>query len=258
MKKLMYVQFQPGSDFLNEDFLTLSTMLRGIYLIIKMYLYANNGVCELNYSKLSVITNCKNIKKYWPQVENLFTVKNGKIRHKEVAVDLKRARKCVKDKRRAGLKGAQARWQSHCKRKDFAAGLSMAKDSKVNETESEKKRKLKPNSNSTSDFSRASFSIPLRSDFGSDGQSPSSMQLKFYDLGCELLRPAGASDRTCIRLIADWLKYQYEKTGDRDIFNNAWRLAQEAKRNARKPMAMFISLMKTELSYRKPSKEITG
>ena len=75
MKKLMYVQFQPGSDFLNEDFLTLSTMLRGIYLTIKMYLYANNGSCELNYGKLSAITNCKNIKKYWPQVKNLFVIK---------------------------------------------------------------------------------------------------------------------------------------------------------------------------------------
>jgi hypothetical protein len=132
----------------------------------------------------------------------------------------------------------------------------MAKDGKVNETETEKKRKLKPNSNSTSDFSRASSSISLRSDFDSDGQSPVAMQLKFYDLGCELLSPAGQSDRTCIRTIGDWLKYQSEKTGDGTIFSRAWRLAQEAKRNGKKPMAMFISLMKTELGYRKLPKEV--
>jgi len=255
-KKLRYIQIQPDKDFLNGDFLMLSTMLRGIYLIIKMYLYTNNGVCELNYGKLSVITNCRNFKKYWPEVENLFTVKNDTIRHKDVTADLRRARKCMKARHIAGLKGAQVRWQNHCERKGAASSLPMAKDGKVNETESEKKRELKPNSNSTSDFSRVSSSISLRSDFDSDGQSPASMHLKFYDLGCELLGPASQSDRTCIRLIADWLRYQYEKTGEADIFSSAWRLAQESKRNARKPMAMFMSLMKTELGYRKLPKEV--
>lgn len=256
-KKPRYIQIQPDKDFLNGDFLMLSTMLRGIYLTIKMYLYANNGSCELNYSKLSAITNCKNFKTYWPEVENLFTVKNDTIRHKDVTADLRRARKCMKARHIAGVKGAQVRWQTHCERKGAATNLPMAKDGKVNETVSEKKRELKPNSTSTSDFSRVSSSISLRSDFVSDGLSSAAMHLKFYDLGCELFRPAGASDRTCLRLIADWLRYQHEKTGDRDIFNNAWRLAQESKRNARKPMAMFMSLMKTELGYRKLPKEVS-
>jgi len=253
-KKLKYIQIQPDRDFLNADFLMLSPALRGIYLTVKMYLYTNNGVCELDYCKLAVITNCKNFKKYFSQVEHMFTIKNGKIRHKEVTADLRGARKCTKAKRIAGLKGAQARWQSHCQRKGAAGNLPMAKDGKVNETETEKESKVKTNSDSSTDFSSGSSSIPSRCDFGDE--SPLAMQIKFYDLAAELIVPVGASDRTCLKNIASWLKGQADKSGDKAIFSKAWRLAQESKRNGRKPMAMFITLMKSELGYRKLPKEM--
>jgi len=253
-KKLKYIQIQPDRDFLNGDFLMLSPALRGIYLTVKLYLYTNNGVCELDYCKLATITNCKNFKKYFPQVEHLFTVNNGKIKHKDVTADLKQARKCMKVRRIAGLKGAQKRWQSHSGRNGDAINLPMAKNGKVNETETEKESKVKTNSSTIPDFPSGSSSISSRCDFGND--SPLVMQVKFYDLATELIVPVGASDRTSLKNIASWLKEQAEKTGDKAVFSKAWRLAQESKRNGRKPMAMLNSLMKTELGYRKLPKEM--
>jgi len=67
----------------------------------------------------------------------------------------------------------------------------------------------------------------------------------------ELFKPRTRSDRTCLRNVAKFVRYKADKIGDEDLFNTAFALAQESKRSGDKPMAMFMSLMKNELGYRK-------
>ena len=74
---------------------------------------------------------------------------------------------------------------------------------------------------------------------------------KFALLTHELFKPRTRSDRTCLRNAAAFVRYQAAKIGDEDLFNTAFALAQEAKKTGKKPMAMFMALMKTELGYRK-------
>jgi hypothetical protein len=69
------------------------------------------------------VTGCENFAEVWEKVRSSFVIKDGIIRHKVITKDLRKAKKCLQGKRRAGLIGAQKRWQGHSK--------TMAKERKV-------------------------------------------------------------------------------------------------------------------------------
>lgn len=225
---LQYVQFQPSQDLLDVRFQMMSPAERGVYWTIKLYLYANGGKFPLDEAMLTKVTGCENFGEVWEKVRSAFVIKAGTIRHKVVTKDLRKARKCLQGRRRAGLVGAQKRWQSH--------GKAIAKERKVNVKVSEDKYS---NTSTSSIVSRASSSTSFLGE-----------EVKFYDLVSVILHPRNSSDRTCIRQVAAWLRYTAGKTRDTGLFQRAWALAQEAA-GGRNPMAAFMAIAKSELGYRK-------
>jgi len=69
---------------------------------------------------------------------------------------------------------------------------------------------------------------------------------KFELLAIKLFNAITRSDRTTIKNITAFLASKVRP----DIFTTAWELAQRAKKEGKKPIAMFISLMKSELGYK--------
>ena len=74
---------------------------------------------------------------------------------------------------------------------------------------------------------------------------------KFHLKVTDLLKPRTRSDRTCIRNVAQFLTYQAGKEASDYVFKIAYDFAVQSKREAEKPMAMFMALAKSELGYRK-------
>ena len=231
---LQYVQIQPSKDLLDVRFQVMSPAERGVYWTIKLYLYANGGKFGLDEAMLSKVTGCENFGEVWEKVRSSFVIKDGIIRHKVVTKDLRKAKKCLQGRRRAGLIGAQKRWQSHSK--------AIAKERKVN-VKISKDKYSNTNASSISSLDSSSTSF-----FGEE--------LRFYDLVTAKLRPRSRSDRTCIRQVAAWLRYTAGKTGDVGLFQRGRALVDEAA-SANKPMAAFMALAKNELGYRKLPPEIS-
>ena len=107
--KIQYVQFQPALDLLNLNFLSMTAEQRGVYLSLKLYLYANGGKCPFDLEQLKKITNCENFKAVWEKVKCQFVIKNSTISNKTVTKDLRKAKKFVQAKRKAGLASGRAR-----------------------------------------------------------------------------------------------------------------------------------------------------
>ena len=76
--------------------------------------------------------------------------------------------------------------------------------------------------------------------------SSASQELKFYGGTCDLFGVAGKSDRTTLANVAKHLS----KSLDENVFDKAWRVAQECKKKGSKPIALFMSRMKDEFDYR--------
>ncbi len=107
--KIQYVQFQPALDLLNLNFLSMNAEQRGVYLSLKLYLYANGGKCPFDLEQLKTITNCENIKQVWEKVKKEFIVRNSTISNKTVTSDLRKAKKFAQAKRKAGLASGKVR-----------------------------------------------------------------------------------------------------------------------------------------------------
>lgn len=141
---LQYVQFQPSQDLLDVRFQVMSPAERGVYWTIKLYLYANGGKCPLDEAMLRKVTGCENFGEVWEKIKTNFVIKNDMIRHKIVSKNLRKAKKCLQNRRRAGLIGAQKRWQSP----GDSNGESVAKKRKDKKRKDKIKKEKKESSRS--------------------------------------------------------------------------------------------------------------
>jgi hypothetical protein len=107
-----------------------------------------------------------------------------------------------------------------------------AKESEANESEGKgRKSEVKDGS---------SFSSTDRSSVVSD-------ESKFHLRSIDLFGCAKNGDKTTLKRIAEHLS----KSLDEEVFDKAWRVAQECKKKGSNPIALFISRMKDEFNYRK-------
>ncbi|OHB59625.1 MAG: hypothetical protein A2167_08690 [Planctomycetes bacterium RBG_13_46_10] len=83
--------------------------------------------------------------------------------------------------------------------------------------------------------------------------SVNSQSLLFHDKLCQIIKPKNQSDRTCFRRITNWvLRGITEKCFTPDYFERILELAVEAAGpDSRNPAAVFMKLLKTEMSYGK-------
>lgn len=84
------------------------------------------------------------------------------------------------------------------------------------------------------------FSNSSGNRFGSD-------QIKFVDLTCQIFKITKTADKTSMRNVAKFLK-ELAVGKNPNAFIEAWELAQESIKGD-KPIALFISKMKTEMGY---------
>ncbi|MHC4533510.1 MAG: DUF1376 domain-containing protein [Planctomycetota bacterium] len=109
--KIKYFQLEPQAFLTDLDFNAMTLEERGAHFTLLLYLYSNNGKCDLNSSVLSKLCN-KNPKAFeriWQNISKKFQTNSGVIKHKRVTTELTKAKKFRQAKPRAGLKGADKR-----------------------------------------------------------------------------------------------------------------------------------------------------
>ncbi len=112
-KRVKFIPLEIETVLADCDFQTMNAEQRGVYFSLIIYMYANDGKCRLDTKYLSRLMNCKNFPKVWQEIKKKFQVKEGIITHKRVSRELRRAKRLMQAKKKAGLKGAKERWHSH-------------------------------------------------------------------------------------------------------------------------------------------------
>ena len=240
--KIKYVQLESSAFLTDLDFVAMTLEERGLYCTLILYLYSNNGKCELDISLLSRLVNCKNIEtfeKIWQKVSKKFQVRKGWIKHKRVTKELTRAKKYRQHQRKAGLASAKKRQQRlNGGSNDVAMPVQPTKR-KGNVIEKESKDTSYPTEQSLSSSVSARTQVQA---------------LNFNSALTNIIRPRTQSDRTCFHNITRWLTAGCA-TGEfnEQIFGRVLDYAREANRG-RNPAAVFMTLLKKEMGYR-PKKE---
>jgi len=230
--KIKYVQLESSAFLTDLDFIAMTLEERGLYCTLILYIYSNNGKCELDIPVLSRLTNCKNIEtfeKIWQNVSKKFQTRSGVIKHKRVTKELRSAKRFRQAKSRAGLKGAEKRWHGH--------STAITKERKGNVIEKESKSSL--------------YSNPSEQSFPSSTSARPHLQaLNFNSALTNIIKPRSQSDRTCFHNITGWLMAGCA-TGqfNNEIFGRVLDYAKEAGAG-RNPAAVFMALLKKELNYR--------
>jgi len=135
--EIKYVQLESQAFFTDLDFITMSAAERGVYLTLLLHLCCNSGMCELDPIALTRLCNCENFDSAWEKMGKKFRIRKGVIRHKRVTRELRRAKRFVQAKRRAGLASAAKRAAaSTALRQRSNTGPTKKRKGKVNEKES--------------------------------------------------------------------------------------------------------------------------
>jgi len=141
---IRHVQFTPADFFADPEFLSWPADLRGAYCSIIFCLYTSDGSIRNDPAVLKSIANWtgENWDQAWDSLRVKFKTKNGKIFHKRVSQELRRAKEFRQNRSAAGVKGATRRWQSH----SSAMAQPMANDSKgkVRKGKERKEEKIPP------------------------------------------------------------------------------------------------------------------
>ncbi|HUX54501.1 MAG TPA: DUF1376 domain-containing protein [Williamwhitmania sp.] len=227
-KQPKYVQLE-AEAFL-ADFMGMTAEERGCYATIIFHLYKMHGRCIFDKYELAALCNLTDLEfdKVWRRIGKKFAIKSSKLFHKRVSKELHRARVLMQVRSRAGLKGAETRWQTHSKA--IAKGnVNVNVNVKENITNTNTKRKPSAATNT------------LR-------------KLTFNEALISIIKPRNQSDRTCFRNITNWLMAGCSNGRfNGEIFDRVLDYAREASA-ARKPAAVLLHLLKNELEYRPPGK----
>jgi len=231
-KQPKYVQLE-AEAFL-ADFMGMTAEERGCYATIIFHLYKMHGRCIFDKYELAALCNLTDLEfdKVWRRIGKKFAIKSSKLFHKRVSKELHRARVLMQVRSRAGLKGAETRWQTHSK--------AIAKGNvNVNVNVKEKENITNTNTNTKGNLFPATNTL---------------RKLTFNEALISIIKPRNQSDRTCFRNITNWLNAECAKGRfNEGIFNRVLDYAREASA-ARNPPAVFLYLLKTELEYRPPGK----
>lgn len=271
MKKIKYVQLEAAAFFTDTDYMQMDATQRGCYVHLMLLLYANNGKIEFNKDTLAAICNCQNFEQIWGKIKKKFVSRNGNITHKRVRKELRRAKKHLQIAMDSGLRGAKKRWGAHSDPIRVPNGDPIAKERKEKESEvnvsEEKVRERLRIRNTSSSFNSPSPS-PISASLPELPQQPEQPQqqqsqrpsptitsrvMLFQDKLCKTIYAHNQSDRTTFRNIGNWLAVKVQAGHFEDhVFDKVLKYAAEAAGGkSRNPAAVFISILKKELGYRK-------
>ena len=266
-KDITYVSLDSKSVLAGETFQAMTATERGVYWTLILYLYANGGSVIFDSPLLSRICNCENFDEVWEKIKHSFRKKGAKIFHKMVSKELTRTVKLLQTRRQAGLKGANARWQTDNKAITNQSGCdSEAKLSNANRSEDKRRENIPSRDlNKSSQLNQAekssekhdSASLKFSSDSFSTRPGRREIQrrkLILHDLLCRELKAFGASNRSTFRNFVNWLgdRVAAGKFDSEKIWHRVAALAEDSLKGAvRNPRAVFIAKVKSELGYLK-------
>ena len=120
-QQIRHIMLTP-SDFLDDDdYRDWDARLCGAYFNIILWLYTNKGWMALDETSAEDIDKLRRRAQWhgedwetsWCLIRKKFQIKRGRIRHKRVSIELRRAQEAQQAKHNAGVKGAKTRWQGH-------------------------------------------------------------------------------------------------------------------------------------------------
>ena len=216
-----YVQLE--SEAFLADFVGMSAQERGCYATIIFYLYTKHGSCAFDKSDLAALCGLSELEfdKLWRKIGKKFNTKNSKLKHKRVTKELRRAKQLIQVRSRAGVKGAQSRWQTHNK-------------AIANENETKTKTIKVNNTNTNSKNHSLSSSTSFR-----------------FVMALEtIFKSKYKSDRAALKNLASWLVSEIQKEHfDESVYQEVLEYAENSKKTARIPLAMFFHTVRRELGY---------
>jgi hypothetical protein len=112
-RKIRYVSLEPSAFLLDLDYISMSYAERGLYDTIIFYLYENDGFISMEKLFSSSFNNCENFEQLFEKIKGKFLIKDGKISHKRVLAELKRARHFSQLQSIKGVKANEIRWKNH-------------------------------------------------------------------------------------------------------------------------------------------------
>jgi uncharacterized protein YdaU (DUF1376 family) len=112
-KKIRYVSLEPRAFLTDLDFLSMTAEEKGVYFSIILCLYDNNGYLDMDKERINRVCNCPNFENVFEKIKHKFRIKDGKISHKRVLRELKRARQIAQLHSANGVKGNEIRWKNH-------------------------------------------------------------------------------------------------------------------------------------------------
>ena len=111
-KDITYVSLDSKSVIADQAFQAMTAEARGVYWTLILYLYANGGSVIFDSQSFSRICNCDKFDEVWEKIKHNFKKRGAKVFNKMVSKELTRTLKLTQARSEAGLKGANARWQS--------------------------------------------------------------------------------------------------------------------------------------------------
>ncbi len=138
-KKIRYVSFEASAFISDVAFWLMNAEERGVYFTIILHLYENDGFLPMDKALLNSWCNCPNFENVFEKIKHKFLIKNEKISHKRVLLELKRARQISQLQRENGIRGAKSRWGDDGKGNDSDMAKASHTDSKGITKRSEEK-----------------------------------------------------------------------------------------------------------------------
>ncbi len=285
MKKqnIHYVQFDIQKITSDPDYMIMSPTERGLYLPMILMLFQNRGSLPFsdNLYKVFNFDNETQFLEIWENIKHKFKIRNEKISSTYVNAEMKRIKELMQFHTEQGLKGARKRWAGHksaassdstpiAKRKETKRKENQITENntKENENKYSENQAMENDDSKTNEpgdtCNSSSDSISNLSRFSSSARSSSFTveqdttiknieiaRIRFLDRLNHILAVCTRSDRTAFNNVCDYLadccrsgKFNLE------IFDRALELAKEA-RSGRNPNALFMSLVRKELGYKK-------
>jgi uncharacterized protein YdaU (DUF1376 family) len=279
-KKIRYVSLESSAFLVDLDFLSMSYEERGLYFTLILHLYENNGCLDMKKVLRGNFSSCKNFRNVFEKIKHKFLIKNGKISHKRVNRELRRARQISQLQRENGLKGNHTRWENY---RSAIAKLSQSdskgvpkrsegeakgsEDKRSEEKRSEAQEGVNSDTAIKVRLSVSQLAAKLASPSGSSDDSsqrlasptagtvPTDFTMKLIYLNdglCKIFPQRTPADTSSIRNLANWVINRIKLGLLQDkIIGNVLAIARDSKKGkSRKPIAVFYAQLKTDLGYK--------
>jgi uncharacterized protein YdaU (DUF1376 family) len=259
-RKIRYVSLDSSAFLLDLDFQTMTCEERGAYCSIIFNLNVNDGYLDIDKVLRGNLCNCTNFEKVFEKIKHKFLIKNGKISHKRVLSELKRARQIAQDLHIKGVKANEIRWKNHPTGTprgllDESSGIPQGVPKRSEEKRSEDKRREEKSEAQDASPSGSLNGFSQRLAPPTAGTIPTDFTMKLIYLNdglCKIFPQRTPADTSSIRNLSNWVinRIKLGKFQDKIIGNILGKARNSKKGKSRKPIAVFYAQLKTELGYK--------